>query len=189
LNAATRHLLDAGRLALPKPTAAAGVNPSQVYHHFGNKKGLTRAVIAYRTDSVLEDQEPLLSHLDSLRALHAWRDQAVDIQARRQCHGGCPIGTLGSELADTDEDARADVAAAFERWQNAIREGLRDMYARGDLQPQADPDELATALLCSLQGGLLLSKVARSTRPLEVALDTTIAHIRSLLKQPDQPRS
>jgi TetR/AcrR family transcriptional regulator, transcriptional repressor for nem operon len=84
----------------------------------------------------------------------------------------------GSELAETDNQARIRVAASLSRWEGAIRTGLRSMQARGELG-SADPDELALATLAALQGGLLLTQMQRSTRPLATALDamlTLIAH-------------
>ena len=36
-------------------------------------------------------------------------------------------------------------------------------------------------MLAALQGGLLLSQVQRSTEPLEVALDTVIGYLSSLM--------
>ncbi|MBC3841118.1 hypothetical protein GXW82_14935 [Streptacidiphilus sp. 4-A2] len=53
----------------------------------------------------------------------------VQMQRRAQCRGGCPIGSLASELAEHDEQARADIAAGFERWHTAIRGGLDAMIA------------------------------------------------------------
>jgi len=38
-----------------------------------------------------------------------------------------------------------------------------------------DPDDLATTLLATLQGGLLLGQVQRSARPIETAVDTLLA--------------
>jgi TetR/AcrR family transcriptional repressor of nem operon len=38
---------------------------------------------------------------------------------------------------------------------------------------------LALAMLAAAQGGMLLSQVQRDTTPLEVAVDTVIAHIRT----------
>jgi hypothetical protein len=37
-------------------------------------------------------------------------------------------------------------------------------------------------LLTALQGGLLLAQTMRSTRPLELALDTAIEHVTEQLK-------
>ena len=51
------------------------------------------------------------------------------------------------------------------------------MKANGALNVATDPDELALATLAALQGGLLLAKIHRSERPVEVALDSMIALI------------
>jgi hypothetical protein len=101
-------------------------------------------------------------------------------QRERDCRGGCPIGSLGSELAEIDPRARVSVAAAFRRWEAGIRGGYRAMRDRGELAAGADPDQLATATLAALQGGLLLTQMRRSTEPLEAALDTVFAHLASL---------
>ncbi|HJP80433.1 MAG TPA: TetR/AcrR family transcriptional regulator [Pseudonocardiaceae bacterium] len=158
---------------------AAGVNTSQIYHYFGDKRNLVRAVIAYQTQAILDAQQPMLSKLDSMEALRAWRDALVDLQHVRQCQGGCPIGSLASELAEHDDAARAELAAGFARWEAAIRDGLRAMHQRGDLRPDADPDQLALATLAALQGGLLLTQTRRDTLALEAGLDTMLAHIDS----------
>ncbi len=158
---------------------AAGVSPSQLYHYFGDKRTLVRAVIERATRTVLDAQQPWLGRLDTLDALRAWRDLVVDLQRRRQCRGGCPLGTLASELSETWPDTRDDLADGFARWREPIRAGLRAMHARGELRPGADPDTLALALLAALQGGLLLTKVQRDPAPLEAALDTMIDQIAS----------
>jgi len=159
--------------------AEAGVSSSQLYHYFADKKALVRAVIGYTTDAVLDAQQPLLGRLDSLEALRAWRDAIVDLQRGRACQGGCPIGSLASELADGWPEARTDLAAAFERWEVEIRRGLWTMRDRGDLRPDADPDHLALATLSALQGGLLLTQTRRDTVALEAALDAMLDHIAS----------
>jgi AcrR family transcriptional regulator len=160
--------------------AAAGVSSSQLYHYFSDKDAIVLAVVEFQTEAVLDSQEPLLSHLDSLDALRAWRDHLVAHQCRVHCTGGCPLGTLGGELAETDPAARDQVAAGFYRWEAAIRHGLTAMHERGDLAPDADPERLATATLAALQGGLMLTQMTRETAPLEAALDEMLAHIAAL---------
>jgi AcrR family transcriptional regulator len=159
--------------------AAAGVSSSQLYHYFADKRVLVRAVIGFTTDAVLDAQQQL-GELDSLDALRSWRNFVVDLQRQRSCQGGCPIGSLASELADEWPEARDELAQGFERWEAQIRCGLRAMHDRGDLHPDADPDHLALATLAALQGGLLLTKTRRDTAPLEAALDAMIDHIASL---------
>jgi TetR/AcrR family transcriptional regulator, transcriptional repressor for nem operon len=159
----------------------AGVSPSQIYHYFGDKMALVRAVIAYQTQAILDAQQPLLSNLDSMAALRAWRDGIIEMQHLRQCVGGCPIGSLASELAELDPAARADLADGFGRWADAIRAGLRAMHDRGDLRPDADPDQLALATLAVVQGGLLLTQTRRDTAALAAGLDAMLDHIESFV--------
>ena len=49
----------------------------------------------------------------------------------------------------------------------------------GKLDPPADPDELATATLASIQGGLLLTQARRDHAPLATALDAAYANLRA----------
>jgi AcrR family transcriptional regulator len=160
--------------------AAAGVSASQIFHYFADKRALVRAVIAYQTEAVLTAQQPLLGRLDSMEALRAWADLFVSIEEQLKYEGGCPIGSLGSELAEKDADARQEVERGFARWEEAIRDGLRAMYARGDLRRSADPDALALALLTALEGGLLMTQIRRDPVPLRTVLDVVLAHIESL---------
>ena len=182
VNATAELMLEQGSEAtsMDDVQRRAGVSASQLYHYFAGKQDLVRAVIARQTDAVLAAQRPVLDDVGSLAALRAWRDLLVDLQRQRHCQGGCPIGSLASELAEHDLAARQDLAASFDRWQAPIRRGLQTMSDRGDLSPAADLDRLALAFLAALQGGLLLTQTYRTTAPLEAALDAMIDHLASL---------
>jgi hypothetical protein len=52
---------------------------------------------------------------------------------------------------------------------------LRSLHADGRLASDVDPEDLAVTLLATLEGGLLLAQVQRSTRPFETAVDTLLA--------------
>jgi TetR/AcrR family transcriptional regulator, transcriptional repressor for nem operon len=160
--------------------AAAGVSGSQIYHYFADKQALLLAVIERQTEAVLELQAPLFDRLDSIEGLRAWRDALVEYQRRMQCRGGCPIGSIGSEVAESNPEARLAVASGFLRWEGAIRQGLAAMHARGELD--GDPDDLALAVLAALQGGLILTQIQREVRPLAVALDAALDHVASLVR-------
>jgi TetR/AcrR family transcriptional repressor of nem operon len=150
--------------------AAAGVSSSQLYHYFTDKEQLVQAVIDHQADLIVGNTER--AGLGSPAGLRAWRDLVVAQAARASGQGGCPLGSLGGQLAETDSTAREQIADGFGRWSDALRDGLRQLQAAGQLRPGLDPDELAVTLLASLQGGLLLAQVQRDTRALETALDT-----------------
>jgi AcrR family transcriptional regulator len=173
--------------------ARAGVSSSQVYHYFADKETLVRAVVDYRAETVVgETHEPALAAIEGIDGLRAWRDMIISVQENAGCQGGCPLGSLGSELAELDHVARHDVAAGFRRWEAAIRACLQGMRDRGQLVPSADADQLATAMLAALEGGLLLAQIERNTRPLAAALDVMISLTESLAppaQQHDDPAS
>src|ERR1700761_5738153 len=161
---------------------AAGASSSQLYHYFADKRALVLAVIEHQSEAILTAQQPLLSSLDSVDALRAWRDQAIAIERQLQCRGGCPIGSLAGEIVESDETAREDIATGFARWESAIGEGLRAMHERGELPADTDTDKLALALLAAHQGGLILTQVRRDTAPLEAVLDAMIDHVGELVR-------
>ncbi|HEX3965812.1 MAG TPA: TetR family transcriptional regulator C-terminal domain-containing protein [Trebonia sp.] len=159
---------------------ASRVSGSQMYHYFGDKASLVRAVIARQGETLLENQEPWLRRIDSVAGIRAWRDYLVSTMRRQECRGGCRLGSLASELSDLDPAARSDLAATFGRWISAIRDGLQTMQDRGELRADADVTRLACALMAAAEGGQLLAKTLRDVAPLEAALDTVIDHIESL---------
>jgi len=159
---------------------AAAVSTSQMYHYFADKGDLVAAVIDFQTDQVLAVQHQGLDRLECLEDLRRWRDVMVDVVRGLGCAGGCPIGSLASQLTETDPIARARLARSFAQWEIMIRDGLNVIAGRGELADDTDVDTLALAMLAAIQGGLLLSQVRRDTAPLEAAVDTTIEHLRTL---------
>lgn len=159
--------------------AASGTSKSQLYHYFADKDDLVLAVIQRQTERVLAAQEPHV--FDSLAALRRWRDALVELQRQRNCAGGCPIGSLVSELAGSPRP-RALLAESFGRWESYLVAGFTAMADRAELKSGADPADLATAVMTALQGGLLLTQTTRSTRPLELALDMALDHVAAHLR-------
>ena len=153
--------------------AAAEVSGSQLYHYFPDKDELVQAVIDYQADTIVTNQRH--ANLSSVKGLRAWRNMVIAAVKSTQAKGGCPLGSLGGQLAESDPEARALVAGGFEQWATAISDGLRPLHADGQLPSDIDPDEFAVTLLATLQGGLLLAQMQQSARPLETAVDTLLA--------------
>jgi AcrR family transcriptional regulator len=167
----------AHRMSLDEVMEASGVGKSQLYHYFADKDALIREVITFQTERVFAAQNPFIERLDSWEALRQWRDAMVQINRQKRSVGGCPIGSLANELADRSETERLLLVESFDRWAGFIVDGLKQMQARGELLPDADPARLASATLCAIQGGLLMAKTTRLTQPLEAALDMAMEHI------------
>ena len=167
--------------------AASGTSKSQLYQHFPDKDALVRAVAALWSGRILAREEQQLARLDSVDGLVRWRDALVRRNAAQQAAHGCAIGSMANEVSDHDDGARETLAETFRRGERLLADGLRRMRENGTLRADADPDRLATGLVAALQGGYLLARTAGDVRPMEVALDMALDHIRSLLNPAGEP--
>lgn len=151
--------------------AAAEVSGSQMYHYFPDKNELVQAVIDYQADAIVNRNRDALGREDGVEA---WRKMVMAAAKRTKAKGGCALGSLVGQLAESDPEARALIAAGFDQWAVAIADGLRSLHADGKLPSDINPDDLATTLLATLEGGLLLSQVHQSARPIETAVNTLL---------------
>jgi TetR/AcrR family transcriptional repressor of nem operon len=175
VDAAARLIYERGvtGTTLDDVRASAEVSGSQLSHYFAGKDELVQAVIGHQAGIIIGNQER--ADLGTIEGLRAWRDMVIAAARSTDGAGGCPLGSLGGQLAEIDPEARALIAAGFARWSAAIGDGLRALQAAGHLPAGTSPDDLAVTLLAALQGGLLLAQVQRDTRPLETAVDTILA--------------
>ena len=152
--------------------AAAGASKSQLYHYFSSRQGLIRSVIAYQAVNVVQAQSERLRTVDSWPSLQRWFDEIVEIQQAYEWRLGCPVGSLAAELADHNDEARGDLAAALNQWRDDIEAMLRRLQSNGALRRGAHCRSLAVATLAAIQGALLLSKLNRDPEPLRATLAT-----------------
>ena len=157
---------------------AARVSGSQLNHYFPDKESLVRAALAWRAESMMGlRDDPPRGPLDNMAALRAWADTYVGNPG--VVAGGCSFGSLAAEVLKSDLDVSDAIAEGFVRWRAQFRDGFTAMRNRGQLRPDADPDQLATSLMAAFQGGLLLTQAARDVQPLREALDAALTYVAS----------
>lgn len=89
--------------------------------------------------------------------LAQWQVEFADSGFER----GCPLVATTADVASTDEAMRATVASGFDRWQQAIRDELHAMGL-----PASRADSLATLILSSLEGAIVLARARADAAPL-----------------------
>ena len=160
--------------------AAAGAGKSQLYHYFSGRDELVAAAVGMRCTQVLAGLTQALGRVASLAEL----EQALaGFVAGFEQMGlpGCPIGSLAAEVAERNEGARRQAAAGFDAWERLLADALERMRERGELRPDASPAVLATALLASIEGGMVLSQARKDPASLRIAVDAGLAQVRSHL--------
>ncbi|GAA3474481.1 TetR/AcrR family transcriptional regulator [Nonomuraea roseola] len=78
---------------------------------------------------------------------------------------GCPVAAATVDCADSSDSVRAAAAAAFAHWSSAVAQALEGMGVPG---PRAG--SLATLMISSLEGAILMARTERDVRAL-----TTVA--------------
>jgi len=166
--------------SLDEVLAAAGAGKSQLYHYFRGRDELVEAAVGLRCTQVLAGLTQALGGVASLAEL----EQALaGFVAGFEQMGlpGCPIGSLVAEVAGRNEGARLQTAAAFDAWERLFADAIGRMRERGELRADAAPGVLATALLASIEGGLVLSQARKDPASLWVAVDAGLAGVRTFL--------
>jgi AcrR family transcriptional regulator len=160
--------------------AAAGAGKGQFYHYFRGRDELAAAAVGYRCAQVLAELTKALGGVSSLAGL----EQALaGFIAGFEQTGlpGCPIGTLATEVAGRNEAARLQAAAGFDAWERLLADALERMRQRGELRADAPPAVLATGLLASIEGGMVLSQTRKDVASLRVAVEAGLAKVRTHL--------
>jgi TetR/AcrR family transcriptional regulator, transcriptional repressor for nem operon len=160
--------------------AAAGAGKGQFYHYFRGRDELAAAAVGHRCAQVVAGLTEALGDVSSLAGL----EQALAgfVAAFEQTGmPGCPIGTLATEVADRNEAARLQAAAGFDAWERMLADALERMRRRGELRADAPPGVLATGLLASIEGGMVLSQARKDMASLRIAVDGGLAQVRAYL--------
>ncbi len=144
---------------------------SQSHHFPGGKEELTVAALT----KAGADYERLVRRAFGAQhpadAVRTWAAVAGDVLETTGWADGCPVATVALERAHDGGPIGEACRTVLASWRDAIATSLGDAGA--------DPEEaarLATFVLASIEGGLLLARVERDRRPL-LDVGEQLAHV------------
>ena len=159
---------------------AAGAGKGQFYHYFRGRDELAAAAVGYRCGQVLTGLTQALGGVSSLAGLE--QSLAGFVSGFEQAGmPGCPIGALAAEVAGRNEAARLQAAAGFDAWERLLADVLERIRQRGELRADAEPAALATGLLASIDGGMVLSQARKDIASLRIAVEAGLGQVRAHL--------
>ena len=160
----------------------SGLGKGSLYAAFGDKRQLFLRALRSYTDEMhgllREALDETPRALDALRALlEAPLDDATEAGARR----GCLMANSTCELGNADPEVLDHAHRTYETSTALIGDCVARAQREGDLPAEADPIEIARALLAAQQGLVFMSRTGMDAA-------TLAATARSLAAQllPDQ---
>jgi AcrR family transcriptional regulator len=139
---------------------------SSMYHFFpGGKQQLGAEVVRYAADRYAAlIAKAFAAYSDPADAVAAVFKAEAKILTESKFRNGCPVAAVTLDVASTVEELRGPCADAFDLWIGTIASGLSTTGL-----PEKDARVLASYVLSSLEGAILLSRAENSTAPLDRA--------------------
>jgi AcrR family transcriptional regulator len=144
----------------------SGAPRGSIYHHFhGGKTQLAEEATRWAGEYVIAGTVAALDEHDPVAAIAVLRRQWTDVLRRSDFEAGCTIlaATLEGDREPTVRDAAGEV---FATWEKILADALRK---RGVSTRRAR--SLATLLIASIEGAIVLARAQRTIRPLERVAD------------------
>jgi len=151
--------------ALSDLMKATGLEKGGIYRHFESKQQLAAEAFDYAwkvaIDTRFEGTQEISNTLDRLKQIvRNFRDRRAGLVS-----GGCPLLNTAIDSDDGNpqlrEKAREALSSWLDRLQNVIEEGRR----RGEVRADVDSSELATLIVSTLEGSLMVSQLQRKDGP------------------------
>ena len=163
---------------------ATGLKKGGIYNHFKSKDELALAAfdhaVSFMSQEVWQAVKTQRSAVDRLQALVSAYLTYVD---RPPIPGGCPILNTAIEVDDVDSPLRDRALTAINSWRNLIIRIIQTGIKKGEVRSTVEPDTVATIVICSIEGAIMMSQLEKNPIHLERAIAHLQNYIQNTLKQ------
>lgn len=152
-----------------------GVCRQSLYNVFGDKKELFKKAIQHYRRQIQQDL------LDCLKAPGRGMErirEAFDLIVEGFCGPKCPgclVTQTAVDLAGTDKEIRDLVCCWVKELEQAFQSALDRAIAEGDLDPEKNPEILASFLVSNIQGLIVMGKAGTEKKDLRRIVETTLS--------------
>ena len=139
---------------------------SQAHHFPGGKEQLAAEALALEGERIRAEIAEALAGAHPADMVRGWAAFAGELLEGSDWAEGCPIATTALETAHESDVLARTCHQAFLAWQGEFESALRSRGAR-----PAEARALATLVVASTEGSLLLARAARDTTSLQTVAD------------------
>jgi len=156
--------------------AATGLQKGGIYNHFGSKDDLALASFDHAA-TLIEGRFADVWHEEGFDALLAFVTAFRDYAVHPPLRGGCLLLNTAIDSDDTHPALRERALRLADGLRQRLRIAAEEGKASGQVRPEVDADALATVILATLEGGVMLSKLYGDLRHLQRAADHLVEHL------------
>lgn len=162
---------------------ASRIKKGGIYRHFDSKEAIATAALDYALQTRIDAVSAAIeAHSTALEQLNAIGDTFLQLLHDSPLPGGCPIMNTAIEADDVDLPLKAQAQLALDNLRGLIGEVVTAGQARGELQPHCDGDVVATILIATCEGALMMSKLYGDSLYIQRALDHLKAYFHTLAR-------
>ncbi len=161
-----------------------GLGKGGIYNHFGSKEELALEAFDYAAGIMRERfREALEIEGGALERLFAIVDVLGAVAGDPPVAGGCPVLNTAVESEGAHPALKERAAEATSGWLRLVGREVREGVKSGELSPRADPRAVASVVVATLEGAVMLSRLHDDPAHMERAVMHLKDHLRSLARE------
>jgi TetR/AcrR family transcriptional repressor of nem operon len=158
---------------------AAGIEKGGIYRHFASKEDLALAAFDFAWEEVSHGRTRGLEEIeDPLLRMEAFIRNFVE--RRPALRGGCPLLNTAIDTDDGNAALRSRAREALAGWRTRLSSLVGSAMRRGTIRAEIQPRAVASIVIGTLEGALMMSRLDGDRSALAVARDHLISYIASL---------
>ncbi len=157
---------------------ATGLTKGSLYFYFQSKDELAIEVLKRAGQEFNEFLESTLKGKTPGRAVENFLKALLKKHRDTGFVGGCIFGNTALEMSDKHPDVVRVLKDIFNRWKKTLTMTLTEAQKTSEIRIDISSSELATIIIEMIEGGIMLSRLEKSERPLSLAIKA----IRRLLE-------
>ncbi len=161
-----------GSVSVDDICKAADVKKGSFYHFFPSKADLAVAVMeeTYRDtkaiyDRIFSAEKPPIARFEDFADYICEKQSEIASRFKHVC--GCPLASLGSEMAGQEQGIQAKYEEVNRRRVRYFENALRDMIAEGSIPDATDVESKAQEISAYVLGQLMLARIQNDLQTLK----------------------
>ena len=161
-----------GNTSISSIIAATGVKKGNLYYHFPSKEELGLAVLLDAQEEFKVFLEESFQGHDPIEKILSSCDLLLEFLQKQNFVGGCLFGNTALEMTDENSKFAAIIQEVFDHWTGEIEGHLRAGRTDGSFVSTIPLPALATMVVATIEGGIMMSRVSKGQKGLADCLVT-----------------